>query len=144
MLIQHMQPRQSSNVPRPSRSCRVSLGTRLHNVASRNISCSFTFNVRFMLVFPHALTHIIVYPWKQQACGVLNVDLISIDLTERLPFYLKLPQVTQVGNSYIHDRMHAPHPQASPGFMSRQPFTCASEAAREKPGDEARVHVCKR
>lgn len=38
----------------------------------------------------------------QQCCGNLDVDIISIDMTSRLPFYLKLPQVKQAIERGIH------------------------------------------
>ena len=38
----------------------------------------------------------------QQCCGNLDVDVISIDMTSRLPFYMKLPQVRQAIERGIH------------------------------------------
>ncbi|XP_031561574.1 ribonuclease P protein subunit p30-like [Actinia tenebrosa] len=38
----------------------------------------------------------------QQCCGSLDVDIISIDMTSRLPFYIKLPQVKQAIERGIH------------------------------------------
>ena len=32
----------------------------------------------------------------QQACGVLNIDIISVNLSERLPFNFKHAQIKQV------------------------------------------------
>ncbi|KXJ28288.1 Ribonuclease P protein subunit p30 [Exaiptasia diaphana] len=38
----------------------------------------------------------------QQCCGSLEVDIISLDITSRLPFYLKIPQVRQAIQRGIH------------------------------------------
>jgi len=38
----------------------------------------------------------------QQCCGTLDVDVISLDVTSRLPFYLKHPQVGQAIERGIH------------------------------------------
>ena len=32
----------------------------------------------------------------QHACSTLNIDIISLDLSQRIPFYMKYPQVSQV------------------------------------------------
>lgn len=38
----------------------------------------------------------------QQCCGSLEVDIIALDMTRRLPFYLKPPQVRQAVERGIH------------------------------------------
>lgn len=38
----------------------------------------------------------------QQCCGSLEADIISLDLTSKLPFYLKLPQVNQAIERGVH------------------------------------------
>ena len=38
----------------------------------------------------------------QQACKTLDVDIISLDMTERLPFYLKFPTVNAANERGIH------------------------------------------
>ena len=43
-----------------------------------------------------------------QACSVLPVDIVTVDLTNKLPFTLKYTQLTQVDNcvSYTHTEMN--------------------------------------
>lgn len=48
------------------------------------------------MVFLLLSLDIISFVLTQQACSILNVDIISLKLDERLPFKLKYPQVGQV------------------------------------------------
>ena len=47
------------------------------------------------VVFDCDLDNIQILP-IQQACGVLNIDIISVNLSERLPFNFKHAQIKQV------------------------------------------------
>ena len=49
-----------------------------------------------------------------QACSVLPIDIVTVDLTNKLPFTLKYTQLTQVDNvmciihthAYVHTHTH--------------------------------------
>eukprot|EP00731_Ephydatia_muelleri_P021706 Em0014g297a len=38
----------------------------------------------------------------QHACSTLNIDIISLDLSQRIPFYMKYPQVSQAMERGLH------------------------------------------
>lgn len=39
----------------------------------------------------------------QMACAVLNVDIISVDMTEKVPYFFKKPSINMV---CLHKKMH--------------------------------------